>query len=192
MFDTGKLTLITMNVRGMGDYNKRKFLFSYFREHKAQIALVQESHNSSKINENWQVQWGGPIYNSYGTTNARGVAILLNRSFAKKISDIEQKSDSEGSFTLDKQRYAIANIYGPNRDCPDFYENVDKVLSEITAEHVIMGGDFNLVLDNKLDCKNRAESHHVSRAKLKEIINKNDLFDIWRVRNPEKSSFTWH
>ena len=48
----------------------------------------------------------------------------------------------------------LVNLYGPNEDNPQFYENILKKVAEFENENVIMCGDWNLVLDPDKDCSN--------------------------------------
>ena len=47
----------------------------------------------------------------------------------------------------------IANIhvYAPNEDNVDLFKNVWELLENVENSYIIIGGDFNLVLDIKMD-----------------------------------------
>ena len=45
----------------------------------------------------------------------------------------------------------IVSLYGPNRDNPEFYAELEERISEAGFENLIIGGDWNLVLDFTLD-----------------------------------------
>ena len=47
-----------------------------------------------------------------------------------------------------------ANIYGPNEDNPNFYENLIRNIADFENENVIVCGDWNLILDTEKDCAN--------------------------------------
>ena len=65
-----KLRVVSLNVRGLGDRQKRRSVFQYVRG-KADIVLLQETHlDSDEKRELWQTEWGGPIRASYGDSNA--------------------------------------------------------------------------------------------------------------------------
>ncbi|KAJ8027348.1 hypothetical protein HOLleu_32474 [Holothuria leucospilota] len=55
------------------------------------------------------------------------------------------------------------------------------------------GGDFNLVMNLDLDkTGGLPRTNFRARSKLIEIMNRHDLIDIWRERNLQSKSFTWH
>ena len=83
-------------------------------------------------------------------------------------------------------------MYGPNRDDPEFYVELEERINEVGFENIITGRDWNLVLDCTLDCYNY--KHH-NKTKAQEqvdnfIINL-DLLDIWRELYPDMRRYTW-
>ena len=50
-------------------------------------------------------------------------------------------------------KFTIANIhvYAPNEDNVDLFKNVWELLENVENSYIIIGGDFNLVLDIKMD-----------------------------------------
>ena len=86
----------------------------------------------------------------------------------------------------------MGNIYAPNDDNPNFFKNVLSHLLSFECEDIILGGDFNLVLDVQNDKKGgRLTTHKNSLKEVQNIINSLDLIDIWRVSNPDIRRFTW-
>ena len=55
-----------------------------------------------------------------------------------------------------------------------------------------MGGDFNYVLNNKLDKSHPAIYRDQSRISLKHLITELNLEDAWRSQNPDEQVFTHH
>ena len=55
---------------------------------------------------------------------------------------------------------------------------------------IIMGEDFNVVLDPDLDGFGRKQKLKESAKEIKNICLLWDLVDIWRVRNPETKRFS--
>ena len=72
------------------------------------------------------------------------------------------------------------NIYGPNDDSPDSFQNIHGALKEIGNETIVICGDFNLVQNQDLDTYNYVNINN-PRAKnkvsnLKEELNMVDPF----------------
>ena len=64
---------------------------------------------------------------------------------------------------------------------------------EISNKQIVFGGDFNLILDCKLETN---DGYPVlkkkSLANLIEINESLNLYDIWRIRKPPKKHYTFH
>ena len=43
--------------------------------------------------------------------------------------------------------FLIVSLYGPNRDDPELYIDLEERISEVDIESIIIGGDWNLVFD---------------------------------------------
>ena len=88
--------------------------------------------------------------------------------------------------------YTLINIYGPNAGDQQFWVALLRAMGSMENINIVIGGDFNLVLDSDLDSRNRQESHPRSREVLGQIMNEFDLLDIWRIENPEVHLYTWN
>ena len=60
-----------------------------------------------------------------------------------------------------------------------------------TTTNIIMGGDFNGVLDTDIDRLNSVYNNANAMQVVKENIEELQLVDIWRVRNPKDRRYTW-
>ena len=192
-----EIKIISLNVRGLRDYNKWKIMYKYFQEKRADIILLQETHTDAGTIQNWQQEWGSKWYTSHGETNARGVSILIKNNFWNKMENIEIKQDNCGrlitcSFEIADETFLICNFYGPNSDDTSTILLLSKILTEYDGSHIIVGGDFNFVLDSKMDSKNRQVSHKSSSKILDTCIKDFALYDIWTCLHPDCSHFTWY
>ena len=64
----------------------------------------------------------------------------------------------------------------------------------MTNDHDILGGDFNLYLKPRLDKMDSLQEQHDSRnyrADITSFLGVSNIFDVWRVINPDKKFFTW-
>ena len=95
-------------------------------------------------------EWGYESYFSSYNSNSRGVAVLFNNNFEFKVKDID-KGD-RGSYIILTVRIKeidilLVNLYGPNRDEPEFYNTLKEKIMELDNPNVILAGDRNMVLD---------------------------------------------
>ena len=95
---------------------------------------------------------------------------------------------------IDNKVLALVNIYAPNNDNTStfFFQNLLDHLLSFECEEIIMGGDFNLVMDIQKDKKRgNATTHRNSLKAVQNIVNSLDLIDVWRTLNPDAKRFTW-
>ena len=73
-----------------------------------------------------------------------------------------------------------------------FFKNIYNNLVSFECEDIILGGDFNLVLDVVNDkARGNKTTHQKSLKQLESIKENLDLIDIWRIQHPETKRFTW-
>ena len=83
-------------------------------------------------------------------------------------------------------------LYAPNNDDPTFFTSVFERLADFKCDEVIIGGDYNLVLDVEKDKKGGlAKTHKKSLEVINSYCEDLDLIDVWRIQNPEQRRFTW-
>ena len=86
----------------------------------------------------------------------------------------------------------LANVYGPNNDNPMFFSNFFNDLNNFSSCDVILGRDFNLILNNDLD-KIDGECQH-SNYKASEVVRSHmraiNLSDFFRIFHPFMKTFT--
>ena len=155
------IKLLSLNVRGLSNFKKRRAIFSWCRKQKADLIFLQETHSCKERETQWKKEWGAEILFSHGHTNARGVAVLIKKGFDIDIRLTQ--TDSIGRLILLKavikeENYTIANIYGPNKDADavKFYHNLSNLLRTNdfgNEENIIMAGNFNCPLNVSLDKK---------------------------------------
>ena len=72
------VNIISLNVHGLRDTNKRRAIFEMYRK-KCDILCLQETHSEVSDEPYWTAEWGGKIIFSHGNTNATGTAILVRK-----------------------------------------------------------------------------------------------------------------
>jgi exonuclease III len=152
------ITMFSLNANGLGEETKREAVLKKLNSNGKGIYLIQETHSTEHTESGWESSWGNKnIYFSHGTSNKRGVAILVNE-YDLTIKQVLK--DSEGRFViidfiLDNISYTIGNIYAPTRDKENLQMETFKTfclkLEICSLENTLLGGDFNLYLNLKLD-----------------------------------------
>ena len=123
------------------------------------------------------------------------VGILFNNNFTFQI--LKTYIEPLGRFLICDIRtngiyLTIANLYAPNDDNKSFFTNFFDHLRDFKGDDVIIGGDFNLVLDVEKDKKGRlAKTHKQSASVVHDALTEFDLVDIWRTFNPDGRRYTW-
>ena len=197
MANNASFKICSKNVNGIGNFKKRKDMLNYLREQKYDICFLQETHLLTETENNVRSTWGYNVWLAGATTNANGVAILFSPTFEYKLYDAQR--DPNGCYiALDieilKKRITLINIYGPSdRDKPEFIDKIIKVINDIGNDNIIVGGDWNCMLDMKLDSRNYMNTNPRPRTrnKIKEFIVENNLIDIFRELYPNKKAFSW-
>ena len=190
------ITIRSYNVRGIRDFQKHKQMFQFIKKQKVDIAILQETHSIPSDEYMWGKQWGTNILFSHGTSNSKGVAILIGSSLERiiKISDIRR--DGDGRFIMalfslpDSIEFNLINVYAPNDDNPEMFQDIFKILEQSDCTSNVIGGDFNVALDPNMDCTTRV-SHTKTRQLLLDYIEEKKMVDIWRSQNPVTKSYTW-
>ena len=84
-------------------------------------------------------------------------------------------------------------MYGPNNDEIRIFEKLEEYIKENEEKTIIIGGDFNTVLDETLDKRNgRTDTHRKCRSKIRNLMDTYNLIDIWRETHPNIKQYTWH
>lgn len=190
------LKIQSVNCQGLGDKSKRKDVFNYLHNKKYNIFFLQDTHFVQEDEKMIQTQWGFEAYFSSYRSNARGVAIFFKNNFEFKVNDAF--SDINGNslmldVTIENKQYLLVNIYGPNEDNPQFYKDIGKKIETVSNNHyIIMGGDFNMVMDKNLDTMNYKNLNNPkARSELINQMESLNLSDIFRCANPQLKRFTW-
>ena len=75
------------------------------------------------------------------------------------------------------KRLTLINIYGPNRDDPDFYEEITNNV-KYSGNPTVMAGDFNMVLDPDMNCKDYI---NINNPRAGEQVLIDCLFEIRKI-----------
>lgn len=201
--DTIKLTIGSWNINGFGESSKAKRIRKHMHE-TFNILMLQETHcPNDKIR---RIIEGAnnhpPIILTDGTPNRAGVGTFFNPATPDLVLDRDTlQTDMEGllfqaNITWQNRKLHIINMYAPTNpnDRLTTFNNLDDLLDDCEHE-IILAGDFNCLLDADMDRHNYTSPSNPDsedKLKLRDIISKHDLVDIWRLMHPDVRQHTWH
>ena len=92
------LKIGSINVRGLGDNQKRREIFNWLKAKNFSVYFLQEVHCSENATSIWAAEWGDENLFSCCTSAKGGVAILFNNSFGFQIQKVY--TDTSGRFII--------------------------------------------------------------------------------------------
>ncbi len=192
------LSIVSLNCRGLRNIVKRKAIFLYLKRFNTDFCFLQECHSDTQDVNFWRSQWGLDLWLAHGTTHSAGVCILKNRFKGKILSS---ECDTSGHYILlaleiFNSTCIVINVYGFNlqRENNAFFDRlgdrVTRMLAIYPNSSLIFGGDFNVVLDNRLD-RWPPQAGNLSPDYVITFMEKFSLIDTWRKSHPTQQCFTW-
>ena len=79
------LKVLSANCQGLQNLSKRTDVWSYFKTKNPNILCLQDTHWTDNDRQNVKKLWGYDIFLNGMKSNARGVAILLNKTLSMKL-----------------------------------------------------------------------------------------------------------
>ena len=190
------LNISSLNCRGLGTYNKRQYIAELFKINSIDICFLQETHCYSKFVANsWEKQWGGTCFWSFGSNRSRGVGIWIREGL--NFTTLNYNRDSEGRIVsilikINTQFLKLTNIYAPviPKERKIFFSSLAYYLK---SKHPnILGGDFNCVINNKLDKKGGNDIYgELASDNLQSVCNDFKIIDAFRNKHINKKEYTW-
>ena len=193
--------ITSFNCNGLGQKPKRVKIFKWLKREFKGIYCLQETYSIPKIEKSWACNIGHQhkIYFSHGTSNSRGVCIIVPKKLVPYITKTSQ--DNEGryialQFHLEGKNYTVLNVYAPTQEKTveqlNYLKSIELLLEEFSDSTLIIGGDFNIIQNPILDKYNAKSDQPSPNAKYLEGIKiKYHLGDIWRIYNPTLKRYTW-
>ena len=133
--------------------------------------------------------------------NKKSKKILIPSNIDVDINILKITTDTNGRILLfhceiEKSIYVIVNIYAPTKDDAKaqnaFLYELIKLIEEYSDNPLIIGGDYNICLDNNKDKKGGTlDKESAYRVNLHNFMEEFCLSEIWRIRNPDKIQFSW-
>lgn len=194
---TAILKILSYNVRGLNSPIKRGRLWVELQHWGADVVFLQETHFKSSsipsLPQNVLNQW----YHAVSPiARARGVTIAFKKSCPWTTETLQ--SDPEGRYlfvkgTLQGRRYTFASIYSPNVGTANFLVKVFRKLEEFKEGCVVVGGDFNMVLEPSIDTSTgRTAVSFKAIKRVKQILRSQHLVDTWRALHPGIRDYSYY
>ncbi len=148
------LNILSLNVNGLNSAVKRTRVLEYLHRKSISCALIQETHLKQSDVARFQNKYYKLIAFSCVQNKTKGVLILVNRKLNLTIEHLG--SDEKGRFVFIRckiynNRLALVSIYGPNETDSAFLTQISKTLLEEIDCPLVVGGDFNAVINPALD-----------------------------------------
>lgn len=169
---------LSLNCRGLNDFNKRLILYDWLHDTDCDIAFLQETHFVSDKEANYNARWLGSSYHCFSNSPySRGFTILFKKEFSFKI--LNQHRSDDGRILLlniihDNTIITLTNIYAPNTEKLrlDFFKKVSKWISQYSSN------DENVILVGDLNCDTASKKDKSSKL-IQDIISKFSFIDLW-------------
>ena len=92
--------VLSLNVRGLCRFEKRKMVFNWIKKHTSQdsIVFLQETRSDESSESIWKSQWRGEIEFSHGVNDASGTLICFREGLEYKM--LNKHNDKDGRFVI--------------------------------------------------------------------------------------------
>ena len=123
--------MLSANYQGLQNKNKQMDVFDYFQKTKTAITCLEDTHWTPSDESNVRSIWKGDCMLNGYSSNFRGITILFNTNFEYKILSVHKVPEGNMiSVDINIGEISIKpiNLYGPNRDSPDFLARLRQLL----------------------------------------------------------------
>lgn len=184
--------VITLNVNGITSPIKRSKLLSKAKKEMAQIVFWQETHLSCPEHEKLKkFGFKHTYYSSSNSGRKRGVAIMIQNSV--NFEFLTETKDREGMVKgkIDGKEVTLLNVYAPPSSKKAFFKNIFDLMTSQSTGVMICAGDFNVILDSKLDTTNKKRNLTNIEKWIKRRIKDLGILDVWRDFHKQEKQYTF-
>ena len=89
---------VSLNVRGISNFRKRRTIFTWCRKQKADVIFLKETHSTKDNELLWKGELGTPLFCLHGANNSHEVAILIRNNFDCSVEKIV--TDANGRYIM--------------------------------------------------------------------------------------------
>ena len=69
---------LSVNTSGLNKSIKHRSVFRWIHNQNVHFTFLQETHSLKLSADTWSAEWGGKVFFSHGTTNSKGITMLIN------------------------------------------------------------------------------------------------------------------
>uniref|UniRef100_A0A8C5Q7A1 Reverse transcriptase domain-containing protein n=3 Tax=Leptobrachium leishanense TaxID=445787 RepID=A0A8C5Q7A1_9ANUR len=185
-FKERSLRFLTYNVKGLNIPEKRSKLLRELRALRSSIVFLQETHFRADAPPTLTSGlFPDGFFSNYAVTKSRGTAILFSRDVPFQL--VDQQVDPEGRYlflkgSISDTQYTFASIYLPNTNQHKCLARILKQLTSFTSGVLVLGGDFNVPLEPRLDTSRGMSSAPSSSLRhIRRSLDTLRLVDVWRA-----------
>lgn len=186
----------SLNVNGINSPIKRSKMIAKLKREKIGVAFWQETHLSDLEHEKLKkMGFRNSFFSSHRSGNKRGVAILISNSICFEL--ISEHKDNEGRFILIRgklghKEVTLCNVYAPPGSDLAFFKKIFSLIAAETYGTLICAGDFNILLNPRLDTTNRTRKKSLIEKRINKMLQELGLIDIWRHLHQSDQEFTFY
>ncbi len=158
------------------------------------IALIQETHLKQCDVARCQNKHHRLIASSCALNKTKGVCIPFNRKFPFNVNYTWNDQMERLAFvcvSVPNHKLAFISVYCPNEPDRDFFTYIGNTLLEQIDCSLVVGGDFNAVLNPALDKSNSEAIANLSSNRLNTLIKDLNLVDLWRMQSATARHYTF-
>ncbi|XP_048022724.1 uncharacterized protein LOC125253033 [Megalobrama amblycephala] len=195
------LRFVSWNVCGLkvkiNGRRKLNFVFEELNRQNAKIVFLQETHIGSKNHKILKdkaeaLQW--KCFFTVYDSQSKGVAILIKEDVPFQYFCHDE--DYSGGYLvlfchLHGEMFTLVNVYN-HKDDKDVLNRLQDYLREMAEGVLIVGGDFNEVLDLNFDRNSAGKQlcHSPLWDPFKKFTTSLNLMDTWAYSKPTVREFT--
>uniref|UniRef100_A0A8C8EW57 exodeoxyribonuclease III n=1 Tax=Oncorhynchus tshawytscha TaxID=74940 RepID=A0A8C8EW57_ONCTS len=194
------LSIITWNTCGVKPTkrypNKLIDIVNHLEKQKADIIFLQETRIGPNCYKETEKVRYWLFYFTVYSPSSKGVAILVNKKLKPHYEYICHDEDYAGGYIvlfcqMYGQLFTLVNVYNHKTD-KKVLGRLSQYLQEMKIGTLVIGGDFNTVLDLDFDKRTASEHrrHTSLRPLLQSFISSLNLQDTWARLQPTEETYT--
>ena len=200
------LQVLTLNVNGLGGPARAATLALYLARvaRHPDVVMLQELKCADMQAFNQALDTISAFgichyhqrYVSLGTDNSCGVAVLLKAGVFASAPTVATSADAEGRIVrvdvdVRQQKLSFVSVYAPQDQKTAFFASaLPQHLPQPADRTIIMGGDFNCIMDADLDQTNDGQHRTEGSNALGVTVHNFNLHDALRYKHPAARVYT--